>query len=210
MLSVACEILVEETTEALVEAGGLDGSMITGAATARAMDVEDIIEGGHEIERFYDRKWCTYTLTRQGSATSRYNAFAEYYGRSSGPANTSDEAIIGLRALGHHKRRDGFGNVTLDGVCLEGSSSNWRNSAAYRAKRGREQQLIDQDPHICAVDKVPVNKGVGNEIRGVSRINVRGCDYWSQSNLAEPNVQTYTGNVVTGGCPPRPTVQACN
>lgn len=196
-----CEVITEETFERSVDQSAIDGSYVTFSTVSAGLGVQKYIEGGYDPSGL--RKWCTYTLTRSSPS------FAEYYGRTSGSASISDDGLIERRYRAHRVRQqEGFRNPESDG-CVIGPAKGWRNEQGYRSKRGREQQLIDKPNHICAVDNKPRHPEVGNLIRGVSRVNVKGCDYWTQSNSLQGFLQTFTGDIVNGDCPARPTSPPC-
>jgi RHS repeat-associated protein len=114
------------------------------------------------------RVYITYTL--------RNAAGQVYAGRASGYGNPI--AIMMNRYSGHHMRAAGFGDPQLD-KAVQGL---W----AYPAIRGREQQLIDSNGGIG-------DPNVGNIIRGVSKWNPAGSNYWMNSNIYFGNIAPFTG-----------------
>lgn len=118
-------------------------------------------------------RFCTYTM--YSHSKDRY-----YSGRTS--SATSCDAAVAIREAAHRAvggRFDGFGRAITEKRAFGGES-------AYSAIRGREQQLID---HFGGVG----SDRVENKIRGVAKLNKKGCVYHRLSNEKFGSLYRYTG-----------------
>jgi RHS repeat-associated protein len=161
------------------ETNGTVGAAVPIALTISAADgpilageaIGAIILAGAAAYEITQRVYITYTLR---------NASGQVYaGRASGYGNPI--SIMMNRYSGHHMRAAGFGDPRPD-KAVQGL---W----AYPAIRGREQQLIDSNGGVG-------DPNVGNIIRGVSKWNPAGFDFWVNSNLYFGNIAPFTGYII--------------
>jgi hypothetical protein len=102
-------------------------------------------------------------------------------------------AIVAKRDRTHHMTLLGYGPAHLDTV-QDATRPFWKywSDPAYRAMRGREQQLIDSQGGAIS-DQGYNNTHSGNPIRGVRRANPRGRGYDAAATAAFGRVAPYTG-----------------
>jgi RHS repeat-associated protein len=114
-----------------------------------------------------------------------------YVGRTMGFGDPL--AIVAARDRAHHMTFLGYGPARLDEV-QDATRSFWqrRSDPAYRAIRGREQQLIDSQGGAIS-DQGYNNTNSGNAIRGVARGNPRGRGYDAAATAAFGRAAPYTG-----------------
>jgi len=129
--------------------------------------------------------YITYTLINKAGVV--------YSGRASGYG--TPEQVLAARLSGHHMVAQGFvSNGQAESVAYAQlpPSADRHNDPAYQAIRGREQQLID---YFGGAQSDYNGTGTsGNSIRGVARDNVRGPQYWAQSNAYFGELCAYSGN----------------
>src|SRR5690606_10942566 len=101
-----------------------------------------------------------------------------YVGRTSGFG--TPQQIVNMRFAAHHMRVLGYDNPTVD--------MSAQGPLGKAAIRGREQQLMDYYGGVGS-------PGLGNSIRGVSRINPAGPGYHYMSNVRFGPLAPYTGSV---------------